>query len=594
MPVRFHTPSCPPGAVQQLRAELGVSDALAQVLVRRGLADPLAAGEFLSAQERHDLSAFGGIGGAAELVAAHVRKGTRITIHGDYDVDGVCSTAVLVRCLRRLGAHVDWHLPARSEGYGLSLATVQRLAQRGTGLLITADCAITAVEEVAAARRLGLDVVVSDHHKPRASGVLPDAPIVHPALCGYPCPDLCAAAVAHKLAQAVWQACGRDAREIERDDLELVALATIADLVPLRGENRALARAGLRALAGTSKPGLRALMAVARIDPSRVDERAAGFGLAPRLNAAGRVHRADAALELLLTEDSLRAAQVADELDRANSERRLVEQRIRSEAEAQIAQLPAPRSAYVLWGEDWHAGVIGIVASRLVESHGRPVVMIALDGERGRGSARSIEAFDMLGGLTACERHLVRYGGHAAAAGVEVERASLEELALALDAHAGEVLCEHDPSPLERVDALVGGEQLGMSLAEELAQLAPFGKGNPPVSLMVRDAVLCDIRAMGEGRHARFSVRSEGVHARAVAFGRGTSLGVAEGEPAQVTFTLEVNEWGGAVEPRLVLRHAAPAPADEATIDPCLTATPAQRTLFDLDQTPRGVPAALA
>jgi single-stranded-DNA-specific exonuclease len=558
--VRFHTPGCSEDELVRLRAQLGVSAPLAQVLIRRGLGDPRAALAFLNADERHDISAFGGLLDAAEIIWGHVRAGARITIHGDYDVDGVCSTAVLVRALRRLGACVDWHLPDRSEGYGLSLSTVERLAQRGTRLLITADCGITAVEEVSAARALGMEVIVSDHHKPRPDGALPSAPIVHPALCGYPFPDLCAAAVAHKLAQAVWQTAGRDPLELE-DDVDLLALATIADLVPLRGENRTLAREGLRALAATSKPGLRALMAVARVDPSRTDERAVGFGLAPRLNAAGRLYRADAALELILTEDPVRARQIADELDRANSERRLLEQRIRGEAEAQIAERSGERSAHVLWGEGWHPGVIGIVASRLSERHGRPVVMISLDGERGRGSARSIEAFDLLAGLSACEQHLVRYGGHAAAAGLEIERARLESLACTRNAHAGELLCEEDLIPLERVDALVGGDDLGMELAEELSLLAPFGKGNPVVSLMVRDAVLCDIRTMGEGRHARFTVRSEGAHARAVAFGSGASLGVSEGEPALATFTLEVNEYNGVSEPRLVLRHAAPADA---------------------------------
>lgn len=557
--VRFHTPSCPEQEIAALRAGLGVSSALAQVLVRRGLGDVEAARAFLAADERHELRSFGGLQEAAELAWRHVREGNRITVHGDYDVDGVCSTAVLVRALSELGASVDWHLPDRADGYGLSLATVERIAARGTSLLVTADCGITAVEEVAAARALGMDAIVSDHHKPHVDGSLPDAPIVHPALGVYPCPDLCAAAVAHKLAQAIWLCAGRDPVEQEARDLDLVALATIADLVPLRGENRTLARAGLRALARTSKPGLRALMTVARVDPARIDERAVGFGLAPRLNAAGRLYRADAALELILTEDPMRAAQIADELDRANSERRLLEQRIRIDAERQIAERSRESSAYVLWGEGWHAGVIGIVASRLVETHGRPVVMIAIDGERGRGSGRSVEAFDLLAGLAACDRHLTRYGGHAAAAGVEIERHRLEDFARALDAHARELLCDEDLVQVERVDAIVGGDELGMGLAEELGQLAPFGKGNPSVSLMVSDAALCDIRTMGEGRHARFAVRSGQSHARAVAFGRGASLGVDEGEPALATFTLEVNEWNGVSEPRLVLRHAVPA-----------------------------------
>jgi single-stranded-DNA-specific exonuclease len=559
--VRFEISHCSPEDVAHLSEQLHVSDAVGQVLVRRGYRDPQRARAFLAAEERHELDTFTGLRDAAALIVERSSAGCRITIHGDYDVDGVCSTAVLVRTLRKLGAQVDWYLPDRAEdGYGLSATTVRRLAERGTGLLITVDCGITAVEEVALAHSLGIDVIVSDHHLPRADGALPAAPIVHPALCGYPCPDLCAAAVAHKLAQATLQASGRDASEAD-EDLDLVALATIADVVPLVGENRSLVRRGLRALAATTKPGLRALMSVARVDPGKVNERAVGFGLAPRINAAGRLYRADAALELILTEDPLRAAQIAQELDRANSERRHTEQTIRIQAEAQIAQLGEldGRSAYVLAGEGWHPGVIGIVASRLVERHRRPVVMIALEGDAGRGSGRSVEGYDLLAGLTACAEHLGRYGGHSAAAGVELERDSVPAFAAALDAHAGRALSPDDLIPREHVDAIVGGAQLGMELAEELAGLAPFGKGNPAVSLMVSGAVLRDVRPMGEGKHARFTIESDGVHARAVAFGNDGKLGVAEGEPVDATFVLEINEWNGVSEPRLVLRNAQPA-----------------------------------
>jgi single-stranded-DNA-specific exonuclease len=554
----FEIADCPPEDVARLRRELGVSGALAQVLVRRGLAEPETARAFLAADELHPPGAFAGIERAVATILAHVSAGRRVTIHGDYDVDGVCSTAILLRALRALGADVDHYLPDRAgDGYGLAAATVRRLAARGTRLLISADCAITAVAEVALARELGLDVVVTDHHAQRADGALPDAPIVHPALCGYPCAELCATAVAYKLAQALYERVGRDPRELERE-LDLVALATVADVVPLRGENRAFVRRGLRTLAATSKPGLRALMRVAHVDPGRVDERAIGFALAPRLNAAGRLYRADAGLELIMTEDPLRAAQVAEELDRANYERREVETRIRYDAEAQIAAL-GERDAYVLAGEGWHAGVIGIVAARLAERHHRPVVLIALDGERGRGSARSIPAFDLLGGLDACAEHVLRHGGHRAAAGLEIERGRVAALADAFTAHAARVLTPADLLGVERVDALVGGDELSMALAEELQRLAPFGRGNPGVSLMLADATFADARGMGEGRHVRFTVHSRGARARAVAFGAGATLPVAEGEPAQATFKLEVNEWNGVSEPRLVLRHARAA-----------------------------------
>jgi single-stranded-DNA-specific exonuclease len=563
-PARFEIAECPPERLAALREQLAVSDALAQVLVRRGLGEPEQARAFLAAEETHSPSAFAGIERAVGGILAHVRAGERITIHGDYDVDGVCSTAIMIRALRVLGADVDSYLPdRRSDGYGLAAATVRSLAARGTRLLITVDCGVTAVEEVALAHELGMQVIVTDHHAPRADGTLPQAPLVHPALCDYPCPLLCATAVAYKLAQAVFAAAGRDPGELAHE-LDLVALATVADVVALTGENRTLVRRGLRALASTRKPGLRALMAVARVDPSRLQARALGFALAPRLNAAGRMYRADAGLELLLTEDPLRAAQVAEELDRANRERREVEQQIRFQAEAQIAEL-GERAAYVLAGERWHPGVIGIVAARLAERHHRPVVLIALEGERGRGSARSIPAFDLLAGLSECSGHLLRYGGHRAAAGLELERGCVPALADALNEHAELALSPAQLVAVERVDAIVGGDELGMTLAEELQSLAPFGHGNPSVSLMVADACFRDGRAIGEGKHVRFTVHSRGARAQAVAFGGGGKLPVDDGAPVEATFTLEVNEWRGVSEPRLVLRQArAVSPAIEA------------------------------
>jgi single-stranded-DNA-specific exonuclease len=585
---RLEIPECPPECVRRLEHALGVSGPLAQVLVRRGLVEAAQARSFLDASELHPASAFAGIDAAVERILDHARRGRRITVHGDYDVDGICATAVLVRALRTLGADVDSFLPDRAgDGYGLSERTVRALAARGTTLLLTADCAITAVRETALARELGMDVVVSDHHAPRADGALPQVPIVHPAVCGYPCPELCAAAVAYKLASAALEAGGRPQQELE-EDLDLVALATIADVVPLRGENRSLARRGLRALARTRKPGLRALMAVARVEPGMLSERSVAFALAPRLNAAGRMHRADAGLELILTEERARATQIADELDRANSERRLVERQIRFAAEEQIATL-GDRGAYVLAAEGWHAGVIGIVAARLAERHHRPVVMISLQDERGKGSGRSIEGFDLLAGLSACGGQLLRYGGHRAAAGLEIERARVPEFAAALNDHAACVMGPQDAVAVERVDAVVRGGELGMELAEELQMLAPFGRGNPGVSLLVQDARFRDCRPMGDGKHARFTVESCGARARAVAFGSGGRLPVDDGAPAEATFTLEVNEWNGVSEPRLVLRRARPAPGsgrlDDFAVAPARgeAQEPEELVLFALD-----------
>jgi single-stranded-DNA-specific exonuclease len=545
---RLQIEPCDVAATLRLQRELGVSAVLAQVLVRRGLADPAVARAWLAAEDRHELGSFGGLAQAAELVARHVRDGSRIVVHGDYDVDGMASTAILVRALRELGADAGWFLPSRTEdGYGLSAATVGRLAQRGTGLLVTVDCGITAVEEVAAARAAGMDVVVTDHHSPRADGELPAAPVVHPRTGGYPCPDLCGAGVAHMLARAL-----REDGAERAEDLELVALATVADCVPLRGENRRLVREGLRAMGATRSAGLRALMQVAKADPARIDARAIGFRLAPRLNAAGRLYRADAGVELLLTREEERAGAIATELDRANAERRHVEQRILFEAESMAAEA-GECSAYVLAGEGWHPGVIGIVASRIAERHHRPCVLVALDGEEGTGSGRSIPAFDLLAGLDACAEHLQRHGGHRAAAGCQVRREDVDAFRAALQAHAERVLGPEDLVPVQHVDAVVAGDELGMSLAEELEELAPFGTANPDVALLVPAARLCDPRPMGEGRHVRFTVVSGGRRAQAVAFG--VDRVDCDG-PVDAVFAQEVNEWGGAVSPRLVLRHA--------------------------------------
>jgi single-stranded-DNA-specific exonuclease len=546
-------------AAERLERALGVSHVVAQVLVRRGLCDVAAAREFLAAEVRHPPATFGGLREGAALILEHVMRGSRITVHGDYDVDGVSATAVLVRALRTVGGEVDWYLPSRiDDGYGLAAATVERLAARGTDLLVTVDCAITAVDEVAAARAAGLDVLVTDHHTPRADGRLPDAPIVHPAIGGYPCKELCAAGVAHMLARALLDAAGLDPGDADVD-LDLVALATVADCVPLVGENRRLVREGLRALGRTRKPGLQALMEIARVDPSGVDAGDIGFRLAPRINAAGRLHRADAGLELLLTGDLRRAREVAAELDAVNRERRDVETRILFEAESQVAESSPGASAYVLAADGWHPGVIGIVASRIAERHHRPAVLIALDGDEGTGSGRSIPAFDLLGGLDAASAELLRHGGHRAAAGLTIARGRVEAFRAAFVAHAAATLTPADLVPVQRVDAVVPGDALRLDLAEELRRLAPFGMGNPEPALLVPAAHLSDPRPIGEGRHVTFTLAAGGARSRCVAFGRGGSLPAPAGEPVDAAVRLEVHRYNGAVEPRLVLSHAQPA-----------------------------------
>ena len=405
--------------VRALTDRLGVSETVASVLVRRGLGDPEAARAFLEPEGiSHDPLLLGDMAAAVERLRTAVESGERICVHGDYDVDGICATALATLTLRELGANVGWHLPSRfEEGYGVSAATIARLAEDGVTLVLTVDCGITAVAEVEEARRLGVDMIVTDHHRPGES--LPQCPIVATRPSDYPFPDLCGTGVVAKLAQALL---GPEHPLLSRH-ADLVALATIADVVPLVDENRALTTAGLRGLSRTQKPGLTALMRVAGVDAATIDATAVAFRLAPRINAAGRLGRPDVALHLVLTDDAREADLLANELETLNRDRQAVEDRILREAVAAVEAWPPEsrnRRAYVVWGEGWHEGVIGIVASRLVERFGRPVVLIAGEGDRWKGSGRSVPSFDLHAGLAACSDHLERFGGHRAAAGLSI------------------------------------------------------------------------------------------------------------------------------------------------------------------------------
>ncbi len=553
-------------AAQRLSEGLGLSTVLGALLARRGFTEVEDARRFLAAAERHDPGTLPGVAAACRLILDHVRRGSVIAVVGDYDVDGVCATAMLVRALRRLGGDPAWELPSRfDDGYGLSRAMVDRVAGRGVGLLVTVDCGITAVEPVAAAREAGLDVVVTDHHRPGEA--LPACILVHPALGGYGCPELCASGVVLKLSEALHEAAGLDPRAAD-EDLDLAALATVCDLVPLQDENRRIVREGLAALARTHKPGLRALMAVTGLEPGDVDERALGFRLGPRLNAAGRMRRADAALELLLTEDGRRAEEVARELDLLNRDRQEAETRILFAADA--ACLPqASAGAMVVAGEGWHPGVVGIVASRLVERWRRPCVVVALDGESGRGSGRSIAPYDLHAGLKTCSEHLQRFGGHRMAAGVELGADAVEPFRAALAAHAGAALAPEDLRPVERVDAVVPGGLLGLHLAEEIERLRPFGMGNPQPTLLVPAARFSQVAAMGEGgEHSRFTlVTAGGARSRGVAFrSPPRDLAPAQAESHDIALRLESNRWNGMVEPRVVLRALCPTRPGELRV----------------------------
>jgi single-stranded-DNA-specific exonuclease len=610
----FHADPYDYGEVRRLTAELSLAEPVAITLVRRGYRTVDAARRFLEAREEHDPLEFDGMDRVCDRILSVVHRGGRITVHGDYDVDGVSSTAILVSTLRSLGAECDWLIPDRlADGYGLTMSTVEKLQRRGTDLIITVDCGIGSVEEVAAARAAGMEVVVTDHHLP--GDQLPDCPIVHPIVSGYPFEGLCAAGVAHKLAIALCDAAGQGAVETVGGrrhtcdrNLDLVALATVADMVPLVGENRRLVREGLRLLRDSPRVGLRALMAVARVDPETIDSGALGFRLAPRINAAGRLYRADAGVELMLTQDSDRAAQIAAELDRANGERRWAEQKAVEGAQRARAALPAELAdapALVLAGEGWHPGVVGIAASRMVERHYRPTILLSVDGGTAKGSARSIPGFDLVAALGACDAHLTRYGGHRAAAGLELEVENLDAFREAFIARAA---AEIDPADLvrrEELDALVGvgRDGIGMDLARQLESLGPFGMGNPGPRLLVPSGRLREVRPLGEeGKHSRFQLESGAGRALGVAFGMNGEISKREDQALDLSVELEVDRWNGAEQPRVVVRELYPLTgptAEDQSPVPCGDHCPApdaewwERVENELAGIARGRPGAL-
>jgi single-stranded-DNA-specific exonuclease len=553
---------CSHADVRLLAAALSVDEVTASVLVRRGLHEEAEARRFLDgALPGHDPFALGDMRAAVDTITAAVDAGARICVHGDYDADGICATALAVLLLRELcaerasSAEVSWHLPSRfEEGYGLNGQTLTRLHEEGFDLVLTVDCGITAVAEVEHAASLGVEVVVTDHHRP--ADTFPACPVVAPAKGDYPFAGLCGTGVVWKLAQALL---GADHPFCDRH-LDVVALATVADVVPLVDENRGLALLGLRRLAQTQKPGLRALMKVAGVDRAALDEASIGFRLAPRINASGRLCRPEAALALLLTEDDNEAKTLAEELETLNRERQAVEERIAREAVDQIEAWPESkrrRRGYVVAGEGWHEGVIGIVASRLVERYNRPVVMIAGTEADWKGSGRSVAAFDLHAGLAACSGHLERFGGHRAAAGLTIAAERVETFAAAFAAHCDSVLTDADLQPLTRIDAVVPGARLGLDLCAELGRLAPFGIGNPGVTLLVDGCELTDLDTVGDGKHLRFRVRQRGRDSgSAIAFGMGGQLDRFRQEGRyDVAFRLQENRWNGTVAPQLVVRR---------------------------------------
>jgi len=551
--------------IRRLSSEMKVSPLLAQVLIARGFKDATSARGFIDARmtDLLDPCSMSGIEEAAERVIAALNAKRRITIYGDYDVDGMTATSILLQCITLANGQCDYFIPNRlDDGYGLNCDSVRALHQEDPNrLLVTVDCGISSLKEAALAKELGLELIITDHHQ--MSDQLPDADcLVHPRLpdSNYEFPHLCGAGVALKLAWAVCQKLGDGTkasppmREYLKCAVGLAAIGTVADVVPLIGENRILVRYGLSALADKAPLGLQELMKVAEIkSDQRLDTEDIGFAIAPRLNAAGRLGQARLAVELLTTNNQERASQLAAYLDELNKNRRTVERRIMKQAKEMVEENEewANHSTLVLAHQDWHPGVIGIVANRIAEHFEKPTVMIALDAssQTGQGSARSFAGFDLHAGFSSCSAHLLRYGGHQAAAGLKIDEDRIEEFRLAFSEYA-----ESAPQPSEyelqvRIDAEVCLNEITKKAVRELDCLGPFGQENPrPQFVATRVELAEPPRTMGEGgRHLSLVFQQQKTKIRAIAFGKGEWASQMEAErgPFSISFAPGINRFRG-------------------------------------------------
>lgn len=552
--------------VRNLVREARIPDVVAQLLVGRGVYHGQAAHQFLDAKltDLREPETLPGVPAAVEVIAAALQAKSPIVIYGDYDCDGMTSAAILYSGLKRLGAEVSYHVPNRlEEGYGLSIETLEKLAQRGKRLVISVDCGIGSVDEAARCRQLGMQLIITDHH--RIDGPLPEADaIVHPRLPGsqYPFGELCGAGVAFKLAWALCQQQCQSKRVTEalRDYLlqaiGLAAIGTVADVVPLVDENRVLVKHGLRTLKAKPPRGVAELMRLTKLHhKSELQSEDIAFSIAPRLNAAGRLGQAQLGVELLTSTNEERVEQLAEYLDQLNSNRVSLERSVYLAAQKQAKEQFDPETdpALVLAGTGWHRGVIGVVAGRLADKYHRPVLILSLDPVNGRAAIGSGRAgcpqIDLHEALGECEHRLVRFGGHRAAAGLTINESEL-------DAFRGD-FCEavtrqfaDNEAPAEvRIDAEAGLGQMTLQVVRQMERLAPFGAGNPRPVLCSRRVELAEpSRRMGGGdRHLSLRVEQDGIAMRGVAFGQGDwcdSLNAVEG-PIDLVYRPVINEFRG-------------------------------------------------
>lgn len=540
---------------------LGLHPLLATLLYQRGLRDPAAASAFLAADYAsglHDPFQMRGMAEAAARIVTAIDRGELMAVYGDFDVDGVTAVALLTQAISAMGGRIRPYIPHRArEGYGLNNVAIGQLAADGVRVLITVDCGISNYAEVLEANRLGIDVIVTDHHHPPAE-LPPALAVVNPRQpdCAYPFKGLVGVGIAFKLVQALARYGKRPANLRGRDMLDLVALGTVADMGPLLDENRVLVRAGLTALNETSRPGVRALIAAAGLTPGLIDSGAIAFALAPRLNAAGRLADARRAYELLLADDRAAADRLAAELNATNRERQALTRQLQTLAEELVAQSGrAEQPLIVLANPDFNAGVIGLVAARLTETYHRPVVVIEQGADTSRGSARSIPGFSIIDLFDQCADLFVRYGGHAAAAGFTIATSRIPALEQRLLALGRQHLSDEQLAPRLMIDAVLPLADLSWELYVSIQQLEPFGQGNPQPTLMAPNVTVLDPQPTSDGAHLRMRVRAGNNVFEAIGFHFGRFAEALQRHPAiDLAYQLAVDEWNGQRRMRLLVR----------------------------------------
>jgi len=567
---KWHILDCDQGQRDALARALGLSPLVARLLLNRGLSGPDGARAFLDPDlnSLHDPQLLPGMAEAVARIRKAIAAGEKVLLYGDYDADGVTALALLSEFFRLVGLEHECYIPNRiEEGYGVHAEAIEAAAANGIGLIITADCGVGAVEEVERARQLGLDVIITDHHEPPR--VVPRAvAVVNPKLTGslYPFRDLSGVGVVFKLAWALAQSFSPGKRVTPQfrafllDAMALVAVGTVADVVPLLGENRVFAVYGLHALRKCTNPGLVALVEQAGLRDKQIAPRDIAFKIGPRLNAAGRLAEATLCVELLTCRDPARAAAIARELETRNRERQRIQNSILAEARAQLAALGDldERRAIVLAGETWHAGVVGIVAAKLAEEFMRPTVLLSLEGDVARGSARSVPHFDLFSALEACESVLLAYGGHRQAAGLKLRREDIQRFTDLFEHQVREWLGGEEPCGLLEIDAEVPLAAVDAELVRDLEQLEPCGQGNPPPVLACAEVTVAgQPTLMGSaGQHIAFYATQGNKSLRAVGFGMGDIYEHLAGGATvcDIAFTPRINDYRGAREVELILR----------------------------------------